>query len=174
MTTTVAIPTLETGRLRLHAHSHADWPAYRSVQMSDRAQYMDGQLTEIEAWNAFICEAGSWVIDGYGYWSATEKVSGETVAFVGFANPPHFPEAELGWLTTAKADGKGFAFEAAKAALAWGFGTRLFQTLVSYIDPDNTRSIALAERLGAVRDDSAPKPPDMALVYRHPTPEALA
>ncbi|MEL7026999.1 MAG: GNAT family N-acetyltransferase, partial [Pseudomonadota bacterium] len=47
-------------------------------------------------------------------------------------------------------------------------------TLVSYIDPENARSIALAERLGAVRDDEAEKPEDNPLVYRHPTPEASA
>jgi RimJ/RimL family protein N-acetyltransferase len=46
-------------------------------------------------------------------------------------------------------------------------------TAVSYIDPDNARSIALAERLGAVRDRGARQPvfDKPCLVYRH-SPEA--
>ena len=164
------IPVLETPRLTLGPHTRAGFAAYKSVQCSDRARYMDGELTPMEAWNAFTCEAGSWVIDGFGYWMATRKDTGEAVAFVGITQPPHYPETELGWLVTEAAEGQGFAREAAEAARAWGLGKMGLSTLVSYIDPDNARSIALAERLGAVRDHDARVPSANTLVYRHPSP----
>ena len=66
-----------------------------------------------------------------------------------------------------EAEGKGYAFEAAIAMRDWAFQERKLKTLVSYIDPDNSRSIRLAERLGATIDEHArPQHPD-DLVYRH-------
>ena len=62
---------------------------------------------------------------------------------------------------------------AAEAARTHVFETLGWDTAVSYIDPQNARSIALAERLGAVRDDSAARPHPDDLVYRHPKPEAV-
>jgi RimJ/RimL family protein N-acetyltransferase len=64
-------------------------------------------------------------------------------------------------------EGAGYATEAAKALKDWALGPRQLPTIVSYIDPANAPSIRLAERLGAIRDDSAPTPANMpTLVYR--------
>ena len=41
--------------------------------------------------------------------------------------------------------------------------------LVSYIDPENEKSQKLAERLGATRDDEAPRQAPEDLFYRHLT-----
>ncbi|TMV69267.1 GNAT family N-acetyltransferase, partial [Thioclava sp. BHET1] len=81
---------------------------------------------------------------------------------------------EMGWsLWSAEGEGRGYAREAARAVIAHAFGPLGWDTAVSYIAPDNARSIALAERLGAIRDDSAAHPGDTpCLVYRHPKPEA--
>jgi RimJ/RimL family protein N-acetyltransferase len=61
---------------------------------------------------------------------------------------------------------------------AWNFfGTEIgWQEVVSYIAPENHRSIALAERLGAALDKNAPqpKPEKPCLVYRHPKPGVAA
>jgi RimJ/RimL family protein N-acetyltransferase len=55
-------------------------------------------------------------------------------------------------------EGRGLMTEAARAIRDWAFGPRGLPMLVSYIDPANTRSIALAERLGGRRDPHAPTP----------------
>ena len=50
-------------------------------------------------------------------------------------------------------------------------------TAVSYIDARNTRSLALARRLGCTRDEAAPRPKsdEPIEVWRHPAPsEVLA
>lgn len=80
---------------------------------------------------------------------------------------PRFPEPELGWQLYSEAEGKGFAFEAAIAMREWAFQERGLKTLVSYMDPDNARSIQLAERLGATVDEDARKQDPGDLVYRH-------
>ena len=62
---------------------------------------------------------------------------------------------------------------AAAAARDHAFGALGWETAVSYIDPDNIRSVALAERLGARHDPEARGPGENScLVYRHPRPEA--
>ena len=43
----------------------------------------------------------------------------------------------------------------------------VYARCVSYIDPGNARSIALAERLGARPDPDAPRADPDDLVYRH-------
>lgn len=60
--------------------------------------------------------------------------------------------------------------EAAAALRDWAFATLSLSSLVSYFDPANSRSIAVAERLGAVRDDNAPRQDAEDVVYRHLPP----
>ena len=119
-------------------------------------------------------EAGHWVLYGYGPWMVTIKGSDRAVGSVGVWHPEGFPERELGWLLWPDAEGRGIAFEAAQAARDHDFRTHGTKTLVSYIDPDNARSIRLAERLGAVVDPDAAKPDPTDLVYRHTAPEVLS
>lgn len=162
------IPVLETQRLRLRAHTRADWPDFKDLLMSERAQYIGGPMSDLSAWSSFASEIASWALDDIGYWVIALKDTDKAVGFTGIMKPSIFPETELGWLTTPEGEGKGYAFEAANAALDWAFLTRNVPTLVSYIAPKNARSIALAERLGATRDETAKAAHVGDLVYRHP------
>ena len=58
------------------------------------------------------------------------------------------PEIELGWTLRREHWGRGLATEAARGALDYCFGTVGFERIVSVIDPDNERSLAVAWRLG--------------------------
>ncbi|MFN3673094.1 MAG: GNAT family N-acetyltransferase, partial [Bosea sp. (in: a-proteobacteria)] len=64
-------------------------------------------------------------------------------------------------------EGCGYAREAAEAMLSWARDIRELPSLVSYVDPENTRSAVLALRLGAILDPSAERPAPEDLVYRH-------
>ncbi|WP_252724131.1 GNAT family N-acetyltransferase [Thalassospira sp. A40-3] len=61
--------------------------------------------------------------------------------------------------------------EAATALRDWAFNARGLPTLVSYIAPENDRSITLAERIGAVLDQTAQRPDPNDLVFRHAHPK---
>ena len=166
-----SIPTLETERLILRAPTRADFDGYAAIMTSARANYMFEKMSARSAWNYFASDVAGWVLDGFGYWTAVDRHSKEPCVYLGFTQPDNFPELELGWMTTADAEGKGYAFEAAKAAQEWAFSVLKVDSFVSYITPGNTRSVALATRLGATKDAQAALPdgetPEETTVYRH-------
>ncbi len=164
------IPTLETERLRLRAPVFDDWPDYLAFLASPRAQFMGGPHTPDTAWSYFCNDVAQWQLFGHGALMLEDKKDGAVLGQVALCKGPLFPELELGWFLYERAEGHGYAIEAAAAMLAWGFATRDEQSFVSYIDPENSRSISLAERLGASLDETAQRPHPATLVYRHPRP----
>jgi RimJ/RimL family protein N-acetyltransferase len=170
-----AVPELETERLRLRAARLDDFEPFAAHMASDRSIWEDGPLTRAQAWKEFASGRGLWDLRGYGAWSVEDRTTGAYLGEVGFYHPAHYPQAEIGWMVLPTAEGKGIAHEAALAARDFAYRRLGMTTLVSYIDPGNARSIRLAERMGAHRDDDAPKPEgEICVTYRHPGPEALA
>ncbi|MEL6476593.1 MAG: GNAT family N-acetyltransferase [Pseudomonadota bacterium] len=168
------IAHLETERLILRRHQPEDAEAYIQFFLSDRARHVGQAKTRYAAWRNFAMEAGHWALYGYGPWMVTRKGTDRAIGSVGCWQPEAYPERELGWLLWAGVEGQGIAFEAAEAARAHDYAAHRPATLVSYIEAGNTRSIRLAERLGARLDTEADPPDPGDLVYRHPGPEALS
>jgi RimJ/RimL family protein N-acetyltransferase len=162
-----SIPTIRTGRLVLRAPVAADFDAYCALMMSDRARYMGGPFDRKAAWSMFANDVAQWSLFGHGCLMIDLAGSGETVGQVGINHGPLFPEKELGWLLYDGHEGHGYAMEAARAMRDWAFATLGVPSLVSYCDPDNARSIALAIRLGAVLDAEAAGQDPEDLVFRH-------
>ncbi len=168
------IPTLTTDRLVLRAPEAADFPEFRDYFLSNRAQYTGGPYADArQAWILFAAEIGHWALHGFGMWTVTLN-DATPIGLVGCWYPDGWPEKELGWLIWAGYEGQGYASEAATAARAHAYGAFGWPTAVSYIHPDNARSIALAERLGCRRDAQAQPPKPDTLVYRHPAPSEIA
>lgn len=165
-------PILRTGRLTLRPMREADYPAYRAMMMSERARYVGGPHDETTAWLCFCHDVACWTLFGHGALMIEVTATGETVGQVGVNGGPLFPEKELGWLLYEGYEGQGYVAEAAAALRDWAFGALGVASLVSYIDPGNLRSAAVAERLGAVRDQQATTQPQDPgdLVYRHYRP----
>lgn len=168
------LPRLDTERLILRAPGISDFAAYREIVMSERAAFMvDEPMDREDAWLDFAqCVAG-WLLRGHGLWTISARDGGEVLGFVVICMEFGDREPELGWFVTEAAEGQGFAYEAAKAARAYGIGPLGLASLVSYVDLGNARSIRLAERLGARRDAAAEAEfEEPILVYRH-HPEVL-
>ena len=93
---------------------------------------------------------------GYGLWAVQVRATGALAGFTGLQDVPfeaHFtPAVEVGWRLARPAWGKGYATEAAKAALTFGFADLRLPEIVAMIVPANRRSRAVAERLGMRRD----------------------
>jgi RimJ/RimL family protein N-acetyltransferase len=160
-------PIIETDRLLLRAPVLADWPGFAEVMTSDRAKHMGGPFSIAYAWGAFCHGIALWPLFGVGNLSIELRAAKQCIGQIEINQGPRFPEPELGWQLDIEAEGKGYAFEAAIAMRDWAFRVRKLETLVSYIGSDNTRSIRLAERLGATLDQCA-RPQDPGdLVYRH-------
>lgn len=158
-------PILETPRLRLRGHVLSDMEAFAAFFKGERAALVDSPQNKTHLWYGFSSEVGSWDLMGFGGW-AIETREGQLIGQIAITHPPHFPEREIGWILFDGFEGQGFATEAATAALHWAWEQGM-DTLVSYIERSNTRSIALAERLGAVLDPEAKNYDDEDVVYRH-------
>ncbi len=172
-------PVLETDRLTLRAPKMADWDRWWAFTQDDRSRFIRGEepMELGKAWRAFAHVTGMWALRGYGSFIFCLKGTDDALGMTGPWHPMEWPERELGWTVwSADAEGKGYAFEAAARARDFAFRDLGWDTAVSYIDPKNARSIALAERLGARLDPDAPAPfaDEKTLVYRHPRPEGRA
>ncbi len=161
------IPTLRTPRLVLRPMAEADFPAYATFLASPRAAGLGGPLSTRQAWGMFCHDIACWSLFGHGGLMIDLRTDGVCIGQVGINHGPLFPEKELGWLLYAGYEGQGYASEAAIALRDWAARTLGLRELVSYIAPNNAASIALAERLGAVRDPLADRPDPHDLVYRH-------
>jgi RimJ/RimL family protein N-acetyltransferase len=161
-------PVIEGARVRLRPQVLADFAPLAQLYETPRSAYIDGPKPSAAVWRDFASDVGQWVLLGFGGWSVEERASGQLAGYTGLNAPPEYPERELGWVILEGFEGKGYAFEAAQLARAYAFETLKFDTLISYIDPDNARSIRLAQKLGAVLDPDAATPNNEAcLVYRH-------
>jgi RimJ/RimL family protein N-acetyltransferase len=158
-------PTITGTSLSLRPHRIDDLDPLWAFYRSPRAQMMDVPEDRTAMWYGFAAEHGSWGLCGMGSWAI--DVGGALAGQVTLLHPPQFAEPELGWLLLDGFEGKGLAYEAADLALRYARTTIRPGTLVSYIDPDNSRSIALARRLGATLDATAPRHDATDLVYRH-------
>ena len=162
------IPSLETERLILREPKPDDFGIYAKYMASDRSGMNGGPLNRDDAWKALALVIGHWTMRGYGSWHAEEKSSGELVGCFGFWHPEGVPEREIGWVVYDGFEGKGYAFEASKYLLEYARDSMGWPPLTSVIAPDNIRSIALAERLGAHFEEDWVSPSGKpSLIYRH-------
>ena len=93
---------------------------------------------------------------GFGLWAL--EIPG-VAPFIGFAGlawarfDAHFtPAVEIGWRLAFPHWGRGYATEAARLALAFGFDVLALEEAVSFTAAGNRRSRAVMERLGMRRD----------------------
>ena len=153
MTVTLSpTPVLETERLVLRAPQAADWAAWRDFFLTERGQWIRSMSnpTPKDAWRTFAAVTGHWVLRGWGMFVITKRGTDQGVGIVGPWMPEGWPEAEISWsLWAPQAEGQGYMTEAAHAVIAHAFHDLGWTTAVSYIDPNNIRSTALAQRLGA-------------------------
>ncbi|MFP4449754.1 MAG: GNAT family N-acetyltransferase [Rhodosalinus sp.] len=185
MTVTLAhTPRFETERLILRAPEASDWEAAGPFLVSERARHIGGPYTGAQAWREYAQDLGHWVLRGWGLFTIEDRATGQTLGCAGPYHPEGWAENEFGWsLWRPESEGKGYAREAVERLRAYAYGELGWTTAVSYIDADNARSIALAERLGCRLDPDAPLPkadgwedlaPGEVLVYRHPAPGKVA
>lgn len=170
-------PVLQTKRLILRAPGPQDWSAFAAFLSSDRSGFVGGPYRQDQAWRSLGTVIGHWALRGFGMFTFCRKEDDAALGMTGPWYPEGWAEPEIAWSIWDQAnEGKGYVAEAADAARRWANETLNLTSYVSYINPANTRSIALAKRLGCAHDGVA-RLPDLpewegTLVYRHPRKEA--
>lgn len=160
-------PRLMTERLILRPIILDDFAGYERLMASPRSIHMGGPFDRAAAWGLFCHEVALWHLAGHGGLSIELRATGACVGQVEINHGPLFPERELGWQLYEGHEGKGYVTEAARALRDWAFDELGLATLVSYVDPDNSRSIAVAKRLGGVIDASAQRQDESDFVFRY-------
>lgn len=150
-------PVIATERLILRQWRGADIAA-NTAMLADpgTARYItvDGRpvTDELTGWRNAAVMAGHWALHGAGMFVVEEKHSGKFVGRVGPWFPPGWPGLEVGWGIASGFRGKGYAVEAARAAIGWAFATFEIDRIVHCIDRENAASQAVARRLGAEKE----------------------
>lgn len=112
---------------------------------------------------------------GFGLWAVELRASGEFIGFVGLSSadfPAHFtPAVEVGWRLARVFWGRGYATEAARAAVTDGFARLNLAEIVSFTARENWRSRRVMARLGMTHregeDFDHPKVPAGHPLQRH-------
>lgn len=168
-------PRLETDRLILRGPESGDAePLMAFLLDQERAAGFGASDNRGDAWRWFALNVGHWHIHGYGYFTIEAKDSSRPAGICGIWNPEGWPEPEIGWVVFDGFEGRGLAHEAALCARRWAYSDLGFTTLTSNIVPGNTRSAALAQRLGAHLERRYTNiHMGEEELWRHPGPEAL-
>jgi RimJ/RimL family protein N-acetyltransferase len=116
--------------------------------------------------DAFVDRIGQgWAERGYGLWALERRDTGEFIGYTGLwpaeFPAPFTPAVEVGWRLARPHWGKGFASEAAREALRFGFEDVGLEEIVSFTAVPNERSWRVMERIGLLRDPAG--------AFEHPT-----
>ncbi len=141
---------LESERLLLRQFVEEDLDAYARITSDEEVMRFVGgsALSREEAWHSLGYILGHWKIRGFGLWAVQEKKSGELVGRIGLYRPEGWPGLEVGWLVDRLRWGEGFATEGAAVAMREGFLSLEPERLISVIEPPNSASLRVAEKLG--------------------------
>lgn len=153
---TFAVPRIRTERLLLREPQERDFDAWAAhVEDEESTRYTSGVLDRRSAWRFFLMSAGSWIVNGGGWWVAEETATGTPVGKVGaffresmIDLPPRERSLELGWTFFKAHWGRGFATEGAAAALAWATARHDPARVIAHVAKENTASVSVANKLG--------------------------
>ncbi len=167
---------LKTERLILRNWKESDLPEF--IRMNKDPQVMEffpAPWTPRESEAAYDRIKTAIEERGWGLWAVEEKVSGKFMGFTGL-NIPGFeaafmPAVEIGWRLLPEFWNKGYATEAAKKALWFGFEVLKLDQIVSFTAVSNVKSQRVMEKLGMERrmdmDFLHPKVPDGHVLKMH-------
>jgi len=178
------VAEIGTERLIMRGWRDSDLAPWAAMNADPEVRRYLGPLLTFE-------QASAWVLNyqddldrhGYGFWALELRATGEFVGFTGLGAVDEempFTGVELAWRLARPAWGHGYATEAARAALGYGFGVLGLPEIVAVTMARNLRSRAVMARIGMTTDpaddfddpgvDEAPL--RRHVVYRKPRPAA--
>ncbi|NTI26859.1 GNAT family N-acetyltransferase (plasmid) [Rhizobium rhizogenes] len=150
------IPTLTTERLILRPHQLVEFEDYAVFWKQEAlTRFVGGEPpTREQTWARLLRHTGMWHLLGFGFFAIEERESGRFVGEAGFLDlhremkPTTEGTLETGWAISPSLQGKGYATEAISAAIAWADGKFAVRRMTCTIDPENSLSLRVAEKVG--------------------------
>jgi len=151
------VPSITTERLLLREWRPGDRAPFARLNADPRVTEHLGNELDTDESDALVDGfVARWASDGYGVWAVERLEDGAFLGFTGLNSAsfeaPFTPAVEIEWRLGHKAWGHGYATEAARAALRFGFETLGLEEVVAFTVPANQRSRAVMERLGMTCD----------------------
>lgn len=145
--------TLTSPRLWLRRWRESDRDAFAALNADPEVMAFFPSVLTRSASDASI---DAWLqqfqTQGWSNWAVEVQATGQFIGFVGLTVPrrvlPFSPCVEIGWRLARSAWGNGFATEAAREALKFGFEVLRLPEVVSFATLGNARSRAVMERIG--------------------------
>lgn len=148
------VPRLAGERVLLRAWRASDLGPFAALNADLRVmEHYPAPLTRAES-DAFVRDRVRREFETHGFGPWALEVPGVTpfAGYVGLLTPAFeadfTPCVEIGWRLAQSCWGRGYATEAARLALAYGFEEAALEEIVSFTVPANRRSIAVMERIG--------------------------
>lgn len=159
-----ALGRVATGRLELApVHETPVGELAALFAIPEVWEYPYGRGLDVDETADFlVATAAHWERERFGLWSVRLLEDRELVGYAGLSVPTFLPSVlpavEVGWRFAPASWGRGYATEAASAAIEAGFSTLGLSEIVSVPQTDNIRSVAVCERLGMELDDTVEIP----------------
>lgn len=149
--------SIETPRLSLRQWRSSDRAPFARINADPEVMEFLPHPLSREQSDALADRAERHIAEhGFGFWAVEVHGGPEFIGMVGLAHvgfEAHFtPAVEIGWRLARDQWGRGYATEAARASLGFGFGELGLDEVVAFTTVANSRSRAVMERLGMRRD----------------------
>ena len=148
-------PLLRGDRVLLRPWRDDDADAFAAMNADPRVmELFVAPLSRTES-DALLARMRAYITEhGSGWWCV--DINGECAGFTGLSSPPYetpfTPCTEVGWRFRPQYWGHGYATEAARLALNYGFKVMQLNEIVSFTTATNHPSRRVMERLGMRRD----------------------
>jgi RimJ/RimL family protein N-acetyltransferase len=152
-------PRLRTERLVVRGWTDADKPGYAALNADPEVMaHFPATLTAEQSGEMVDRMVAAWHLHGHGGWAVERADGRQFVGMVMLAAPTwtewFTPCVEVGWRFAREHWGHGFAPEAARAVVAWGFANLELPNdeIVSFTTVQNSNSRRVMEKLGFSHD----------------------
>jgi ribosomal-protein-alanine N-acetyltransferase len=145
------IPSIQTVHLTLCPLLPDDAQIlHRIYQVEGVLQYFPNTTPPpLEKVQKFIAgQENHWAQYGYGNWGILPEGERQIIGWAGLQYVPELDETEVGYLLNRPFWGKGYATEAARTSLQFGFKNFSLDHIIALVHPDNLGSRRVIEKCG--------------------------
>jgi RimJ/RimL family protein N-acetyltransferase len=153
----MSAPELLTPRLKLRLWNASDRAPFAQLSTDPKVmEFLPSPLTRAQSDEFADYIERHFQERGYGLWAVEEIGGAPFIGFVGLNYTrfpaPFTPCTEVGWRLAAEFWGRGYATEAGRAAIQFGFESLRLPEIVSFTTVTHLKSRAVMERLDMHRD----------------------